>query len=141
MKTLDEIYQDYLDMPYYERVSQGKREVETIKRYLERALNKSYGSSFSVTLLFLCRNFIGVDGEFSFDEYEYLRDVFEINNTYNELLDGLNLITIDQRMTAQRTIRNIPEDIKFSILRFAILICVADGVLTVSEKREIEKFL
>lgn len=141
MKTIDEIYQDYLDMPYYRRVSQGRKEVETIKWTLRRELEKECDDgNLTFLIIMLCRDFIAADGEFSVEEYEYLKDVFEFSATYNDVLDDLNHLTIDQRMQAKRIIRGADDDTKFSILRFAVLICVADGLLTVSEKREIEKF-
>ena len=142
MATLGQIYQDYLDTPYYERVSLGRKEVNIIKRSLRDALGSNVGDGdLNFIIVMLCRGFIGADGQFDGDEYEYLRDVFGFSVSYDSVLEHLNNLSYDTRIESKELIAGMDRDTKFAVLRFGILICVADGTLTVDEQREVERFL
>ena len=147
---LSETYQMYLDAPYFRRVLLGKECVQEIKSYikshfkdLENIKGKEEGFA-TVTLIGSLRRFIGADGTFDQDEYEFLNDIFETNFDYDRMLEMLNSDFFSSYKTTHTLgamLDYSPENVRLAFVKLGLLICVADGTLTYDEQRIIEKML
>lgn len=149
MMDLGEIYQQYLDMPYFKRVYIGKNCLQTIKGFIKSRVRnndeiENKDGVVIVTLIGALRKFIGADGSFDQDEYEFLNDIFETNFDYDKMLDMLN----SDFFKSYRTLNSLglllddaPDEVRQAFVLLGLLICVADGTLTYDEQRMIEKMM
>ena len=146
---LRKAYQTYLDAPYYKRVSLGKDCVEKIKDYIKSQFNdfknsKEEDTFAIVSLIGSLRKFIGADGIFDEDEYEFLKDILESNFDYDSMLNALNNEFFRDYKTTnilEALLDNAPRDVRLAFFELGLLICVADGRLTGDEQRIIEKMI
>lgn len=143
--TLNEIYQQFVDMPYYQKVLVAKNCVEILRKFHEKNALK-YGHTKEnayMILLGSLRPFIGADGVFDTDEYAFICEVFELGVDYDTFLNLYNDIFNDVALTnAYRTvIQSADQEVRFAYVRLGILICAADDTITYKEQREIEKML
>ena len=146
--NIRETYQMYLDAPYYRRVVLGKECVQEIMSYMVsqfKQVKNSKGQEEDaslITLIGALRRFIGADGNFNQDEYEFLNDIFETNFDYDKMLKMLNNDFFRSYKTANTLgamLDYAPDEVRYAFIRLGLLICVADGTLTVDEQRAIEK--
>ncbi len=146
---LRELYQQYLDLPYYRRVLIGKDCLKKIKRFLRSKINgnnkiKDKDGFATIALIGSLRRFIGADGTFDQDEYEFLNDIFETNFDYDKMLELLNsdfFSSYKMSNSLGALLDLAPNDIRISFVSLGMLICVADGMLTYEERRAIEKMM
>ena len=141
MQKIGEIYQDYLNKTYKDRVKQGKEEIATVREGITNITKQFTNEELNYLIIMVCKNFIGADGSFSNNEFDFLKDTFGLSISYNELLANLNNLPISLKLQPKDFICSLDEQIKFALLRYGILLCVADGKLTVDEQTEIEKFI
>lgn len=142
---LEEIYQQYLDMPYFKRVCIGQDCLQTIKRYIISQVKNNDKMEFAmITLLGTLRKFIGADGAFDQDEYEFLNDIFETHFDYDEMLELLNADFFRSYKISNSLgvlLECAPDEVRQAFVVLGLLICVADGTLTYDEQRIIEKMM
>ena len=145
MNELRKIYQDFLDMPYYKRVALGQDSVSELKGYFEKVALKIglKRDNSTIVLLGSLRQFIGADGVFGQDEYDYICDVFELNFYYDAFLEMYNDLFGSYKMinNLRALMSTSPEKVRFAYARLGLLICCSDGELTVDEQKEFEKYL
>lgn len=143
--TLNEMYQQYLDMPYYKKVLVAKDCVEKLRKFYEEFALKNGMEKENAYMILLgsMRPFIGADGVFDTDEYEFICEVFESGADYDTFLNLYNDCFNDVSLTnAYRTvIQSADQEVRFAYVRLGILVCAADDTLTYKEQREIEKML
>ncbi len=145
--TLNEIYQEFLDLPYYQKVLIGQDCVATLKKFFEKNMAK-YGAKKKedawIVLLGSLRPFIGADRVFDVDEYKFICEVFELGVDYDTFLNLYNTVAFREVSLTnmyRSIIQTAEQEVRFAYVRLGILVCAADDTLTYVEQREIEKML
>ena len=140
MFNLEEIYQEYLKLPYKEKVDNALVSIGEISSTLERlGINEDDRISFYLSLTAL---FVAADKEISAKEVKLFNDVFGTsfdkeafeelfrNGAKKEFVEGMNKI-----------IDNFPEEAKFAACVYGLIFLSIDGNITPKEKAVFEMIL
>lgn len=138
--NLEEVYQEYLGLPYDEKVDNAVFSIGEIASVLTKLNFDEYERlNFYLKLTAL---FVAADKEIGQDEIKLFNDIFETNfdvDTVKDLFAGADDPEFVKMMDS--IIDKFPDDVKFSACVYGLIFLSIDGIVTPKEKAVFERIL
>lgn len=139
MATLNEIMQDYVNLPYSDLLAIANRSLSELFSALEKNVSSEQTRTNAVVMLIA--SCIGVDGRFSELEYKFICDVLGKNHDYNTLKDmAAGLGNSEGRDIIDEFLDSCSE-IKKPALVFCLCFLAVDETITREEVAFLNKLL
>ena len=137
--SFDQLMQKYVDAPYSVLVSIARDSIETAMPAFAKVAKDGNGAN--ILLPFLCV-VVAVDGKFSELEYNFVKDVTGIDDTYEGFKNFVQGFYSDEWMqTIDNLVDSCPEEIKNALLCFALSLAAVDHTITRVESAFIAKLI
>ena len=137
--SFEQLMQKYVNAPYSVLLSVARESVNTAMPVFAKVSKDGNGAS--ILLPFLCV-VVAVDGKFSELEYRFIKDVTGIDETYEGFKNFVQQFYSDEWVeTIDKMVDACPDEIRTSLLSFAIALAAVDETISRVETAFIAKLI
>ena len=137
--SFEQLMQKYVNAPYSVLLSVARESVNTAMPVFAKVSKDGNGAS--ILLPFLCV-VVAVDGKFSELEYRFIKDVTGIDETYEGFKNFVQRFYSDEWVeTIDKMVDACPDEIRTSLLSFAIALAAVDETISRVETAFIAKLI
>lgn len=137
--SFEQLMQKYVNAPYSVLLSVARESVNTAMPVFSKVAKDGNGAS--ILLPFLCV-VVAVDGKFSELEYRFIKDVTGIDETYEGFKNFVQQFYSDEWVeTIDKMVDACPDEIRTSLLSFAIALAAVDETISRVETAFIAKLI
>ena len=133
MATLQQILQDYVNLPYEQLLSIAEKEFNKLSVCFEIGFDGNTKTACQAMLLFVS-TVIGADGKLTGLESRFLNDLIGQEDDYDATLNVVStLSSAESRKLTDELIDALPTDAKASALTLALCFCAVDETISRDE--------
>ena len=137
--TINESYQAYLDASPQERLTEAIEASNVVLSYLN---SQTDPETASIAYLMLIGSYVGADGAVQPAEYEFCKQVFGFDFSFDEFYDMVSAACNEENVELiDNIIDSAPADVKFNFVSLGIAICACNGTLSVKEQQLLTKYI
>ncbi len=137
--SFEQLMQNYVNAPYSVLLNVAREAVNTAMPVFAKVSKDGNGAS--ILLPFLCV-VVAVDGKFSELEYKFIQDVTGIDETYDGFKNFIQQFYTDEWVeTIDNMVDACPDEIKNTLLSFALSLAAVDETITRVETAFIAKLI
>lgn len=133
MATFQEIFQNYVNLPYEQLLSIARGEFEKLSIYFQAGFQGNTKTACQALLLFVS-TVIGADGKLTGLESRFLNDLIGQEDDYEATLTVVaSLSSEESRALADELIDALPTEAKAAALTVALCFCAVDETISRDE--------
>ena len=139
-KTLDELYQEVVDMSDGEKLYMAQRASAALLEHLSQYIDSDAAIDIYLSLI-AC--YVAADGSVDYKEYEFFKSVFEgLDLSYDDFFEVIqNKYSSELVEKFDELIGAAPKDIRRDFIMLGLAICSCNGVITASEAELLSRFI
>ena len=138
--TLNEIFQEYVDMEHEELIENARVGSAVVVKYLKENIKSE--TIIAGAYIAIISTFIGADGSVDETEYEFCKEVWGFPGSYDDFCEIVKATNCPEIVDAlDEMIDEAPDEIKAAFVALGCAFCASNGTMTVAEQQLLKKFI
>lgn len=141
MANFQEIFQNYVNLPYDQLLSIARGEFEKLSVYFHEGFGGNTETACQALLLFVS-TVIGADGKLTALESRFLNDLLEQEDNYDDTFNVVSALSSEEtRELSDNLIDALPTEAKAAALTVALCFCAVDETISRDEIAYFERLM
>lgn len=141
MATFQEIFQNYVNLPYDQLLSIARGEFDKLSLYFNEGFRGNTETACQALLLFVS-TVIGADGKLTALESRFLNDLIGQEDNYESTFNVVSALSSEEtRELADNLIDALPTEAKAAALTVALCFCAVDETISRDEIAYFERLM